>query len=435
MPFHQTKRVCFLESSSSISRRLLANIKNTQNRAKLIHAKLLPYQKRCLFSQKPYVALIGGTGSGKTFLLPYLLFYKMCQYPGEEFIVSAPTREMLKRNPLKTIKQFLDHYNIAYELNKADLELQIEYGLGTVYFISAETPDRLQGLHPKCIFGDEAGLYSMLWWETAVQRRALKQGQIFLLTTPYSMNWLKTEVWDRAMAGDQDFHIENPISTDNPFYPVAEFERAKEMLPEWKFKMLFLGQFTRPAGLIYEDYELLTDVRIDDSYFIFGGVDFGFNNPFAVLWIAEKAGEFIVFEEFKQIGLTLDDIQKVLTKRKCVYYADPENKLALESLGAMGIDIRPAEKNVLDGITYVQMLFKTKQLKIFKECKHVLDEINTYQWEVDRTGQILDKPRKSNDHLMDCLRYALVTRNADTGPPVAGLLGFRREITKIFANF
>jgi len=44
---------------------------------------------------------------------------------------------------------------------------------------------------------------------------------------------------------------------------------------------------------------------------------------------------------------------------------------------------------------------------------------------MDRTEQLLDKPRKENDHLMDAMRYSLYTYNADrpTAPVVkpAGL--------------
>jgi len=108
-----------------------------------IHINLLPYQKRLLFSKKPYLALIGGTGTGKTYFLPRWLYVKMSQNPGEEWIVSAPTREMLKRNPVKYIRKFFDENGIKYEFNKADLVMEVK-NLGVIYFISAETPDRMQ---------------------------------------------------------------------------------------------------------------------------------------------------------------------------------------------------------------------------------------------------------------------------------------------------
>ena len=252
-----------------------------------IEINLLPYQLDIFKSTSTYTALIGGTGCGKTFFLPRWLYLRMCQFPGEEWIVSAPTREMTKRNPIKYIKRFFDENNIPYNYNKADLVMTLP-SLATIYFVSAETPDRMQGIHAKGIIGDEAGLFDRLWWDTAVQRIAYRKGQILLTTTPYSQNWLKSEVWDKWIEGDENFYVKNPTSLDNPFYPREEYKRAKERLPDWKFKMLFEGKFTKPAGLIYPDYQTVEPFKIPANWFKFGGVDFGFNNPFAVIWFAEN---------------------------------------------------------------------------------------------------------------------------------------------------
>jgi PBSX family phage terminase large subunit len=406
--------------------------------AKELSFELLPYQIRILLSSKPYLALIGGTGSGKTFLLPRWLFVKMNENPGNEWIVSAPTIPMLKRNPWKYCLKFFEEAKIPVEVNKTDMIIRIPRIKSTIYFISAENPDRMQGIHAKGIIGDEAGMFDRLWWDTAVQRIAYKKGQILLLTTPYSENWLKTEVWDKWLAGDPSFHVENPTSLDNPFYPREEYERARQRLPEWKFRMLFEGKFTKPAGLIYPDYQIVERFKIPESWFVFGGVDFGFNNPFAVVWIAEnpETEELYVFDEFKKTGLTIDKMEEVLKTRKCIYYGDPASKEALETLKARGIDIRPAKKDVLAGITYVQGLFKNGKLKIFKDLKYLIDELNSYQWEMDRREQLLDKPRKENDHLCDALRYAVFTVKGEPRAQIwAKSLGLTRTTAGIFKRF
>lgn len=406
--------------------------------APVIRLGFLPYQARLILSNKPFLALIGGTGTGKTYFLPRWLYIKMGENPGEEWIVSAPTREMLKRNPIKYIRKFFDENGIGYEFNKADLVMEVK-NLGVIYFISAETPDRMQGIHAKGIAGDEAGLFDRLWWDTAVQRIAYKKGQILLTTTPYSHNWLKTEVWDRWIAGDPNFHVENPSSLDNPYYPRQEYERAKRTLPEWKFKMLFEGKFTKPAGLIYDDYETVEPFDIPESWYRFGGVDFGFNNPFAVIWLAEnpQTGEIYAYKEFKRSGLTVDDMEKVLKKEKCsVYYGDPASKETLETLKSRGINIRPAKKDVLAGISFVQSLFKSRKLKVFRNLVYTLDELNSYQWETDRTGEILDKPRKENDHLCDALRYSVFTYSSDKpAVPSVRPAGAKRFTSRIFRRF
>jgi len=54
-----------------------------KTRAK-IQIDLLPYQLKLIKSGKPYLALIGGTGCGKTFFLPRWLYVRICQFPNEE---------------------------------------------------------------------------------------------------------------------------------------------------------------------------------------------------------------------------------------------------------------------------------------------------------------------------------------------------------------
>lgn len=71
--------------------------------------------------------------------------------------------------------------------------------------------------------------------------------------------------------------------------------------------------------------------------------------------------------------------------------------------------ILPASNEVLPGIALVHEYLKSGRLQIFRHLKHTIDELNTYYWEMDRSDNLLDRPRKENDHLMDALRYALFT--------------------------
>jgi len=209
---------------------------------KHLRLELLPYQMQMVKSTAKYLGFIGGTGTGKSFMIPTWLLSKMSQHPGNEWIVSAPTTMMLKRTVLKYLIDDFKTWGVPFEINKSDLV--VETPLGIIYFISAETPDRMQGVHPKGIIGDEAGLYDRLWWQTAIQRVSFRSGQIFLTTTPYDPNhWLKLEFWDRWKAGDPNFEIVNPISLDNPFYPEDEYWQAKRRLPKWRFDLLYNAKF------------------------------------------------------------------------------------------------------------------------------------------------------------------------------------------------
>jgi len=377
---------------------------------------LIDYQHRVLESSAPYTGIIGGTGTGKTYFAPLWLYTRMVQHPGYEWIVSSPTYNMLMRNPWKYINRQWKERKIKFHPNKSgDGGPTIETPHGTVYFISAETPDRMQGIHAKGIIGDEAGLYPRLWYETAIQRLSLNSGQMMLITTPYGLNWLKTDCFDPFLSGDKDFYFETPASYQNPKYPLEEIARAKRKLPDWKFRMMYLGQFVKPAGLIYPEYQTVDPFPIPEDWTIGRGLDFGFNHPTAIPLIAEAPdGTFYVIDDFKRSGLTLDSLYGILSERTVHdTYADYAQKQDLETLRARGLDIRYADKAVLPGILYLSELLRTGRLKVFSTCKHLIDELNTYAWATDRNEQMTDAPNKKagNDDLLDALRYYLYTKH------------------------
>ena len=70
----------------------------------------------------------------------------------------------------------------------------------------------------------------------------------------------------------------------------------------------------------------------------------------------------------------------------------------------MGLDLHNANKAVETGIYSVWELFSAGKLKIFSSCTNLLSELKTYRR--DDQGKIV----KSNDHLCDCLRYGIMTR-------------------------
>jgi phage terminase large subunit-like protein len=70
-----------------------------------------------------------------------------------------------------------------------------------------------------------------------------------------------------------------------------------------------------------------------------------------------------------------------------------------ESRGGCGLKLVPANNAVEAGIFIVWERLTTGRLKIFKSCTGVLRELSLYHR--DDNGKIV----KSNDHLLDCLRY------------------------------
>jgi len=215
--------------------------------------KLHKGQTRVWKSKAKYVAMLAGTGSGKTWVGPIWLYREIQQHPTGSFLVVSPTYQMFQRIVLPETLKFMDAVAKG-EYRSGERTYYLPTG-GKIYFGSADNPFSLEGVHVYAAWMDEAGQMKREAWDVVLRRVGFHNGRVLITTTPYNLGWLKTEFYDRWKAGDKDYDVIQFASIENPYYPREEFERAKATMPDWKFKMFYLGEFTKPEGLVYEDFD------------------------------------------------------------------------------------------------------------------------------------------------------------------------------------
>lgn len=352
------------------------------------------------------MAVIAGTGGGKTFLGPWWLAEQIKEYPSERWMVISPTYKMLQRT---TMKELVDDYRgtcLEGEYKEQKGQYLLPDG-GIIYAGSADRPETLEGVQVRGVWGDEAGQYKRLVWTIIQARIGQKMGKALLTTTPYALNWLYSEFYQRWRDGDPDYDVIQFVSIDNPHYPKEEFARAKRTFNEQLFAMRYLGEFRRMEGLVYSDWKaenIIEPFEIPKDWRLIGGIDFGFHNPFVSLDIAiDSDGVHYVCSEHYRSGMLLKDHGKNLDGR-ITYSADPSAKQEIEELKGLGMAIEPANNEVEMGIQKVTELIRDRRLKVFKTCQNLIDEFETYHR--DEKGKII----KENDHALDALRYAVLTK-------------------------
>jgi phage terminase large subunit len=62
---------------------------------------------------------------------------------------------------------------------------------------------------------------------------------------------------------------------------------------------------------------------------------------------------------------------------------------------------------VTEGIEKV----KSMPMFVHEDSENLKKELQTYKWAQDKSGILLDKPLKYNDHLLDAMRYAVYTHS------------------------
>jgi len=382
----------------------------------IVKVSLHEGQSKAWRSDAKFVAMISGTGGGKTVFGPIWLYREIQKHPKDTYLVVSPTYQMFQRIVLPKTREFFDQ--VAQGEYKASERAYYLPTGAVIYFGSADNPLTLEGVHVRAAWLDEAGQMKREAWEVVMRRIGFYNGRVLITTTPYNLGWLKSEFYDKWKAGDKDYDVIQFASIVNPYYPREAFERAKSTLPEWKFKMFYMGEFARPEGLVYDEFNpghhIIDPFKIPDDWRRVVGVDFGYNNPTAAVWLAiNNDGIIYAYREYYERNKLPEESGKDilrLSEGEIIdsVFCDPSNPAAIEQYRRIGLSAVPADNAVKTGIENVISMLRSDRLFIFKGLNNLLDEIENYRWKT-QDNKITDEPLKEYDHAVDALRYAINT--------------------------
>lgn len=375
-------------------------------------------QREAWNSDARFTFVIAGTQSGKTSFGPYYMLRGIERSGPGDYLAVTSTYDLFKLKMLPETKWVFLAAGWAWQAS----ERVLAKGESRVILRSAQSDGGLESATVKGAWLDECGQdeFRLEAWDAVQRRLSLNEGWVLGTTTPYNLGWLKTEVFDRWAAGDTDYRVVQFKSTQNPVFPLAEYERARRTLPAWKFEMFYNGQFTRPAGMIYGDFNADTDV-IDDfpiprAWPRIVGIDFGANNT-ALVWLAYDQLKDVWIAYREQHGGTKTTAEHA---GEALELAKNENVIAWQGGAksevqqrldwqAAGVDARePVVFDVEAGIDRVIALIKTRRLKIFRSLRGLLDELGTYSRKLDTQGQPTEEIKdKEKFHRLDALRYGV----------------------------
>lgn len=393
--------------------------------------KIKPHrgQQLVLEAKERFVAMICGTGGGKTSLIPVWLLQELRRdwengIFDSAYLVVSPTYSMQRRFIVPAITDLFDAVTGGV-LSNVDRCYYLPQG-NKIYLGSADNPFTLEGVHVYGVCLDEAGQMRREAWDVALRRVGFYQGRILITTTPYNNGWLKTEFYDKWKAGLPEYRVVQFASAENPAYPREEFERARRDLPDWMFRMFYLGEFVKPEGLVYQDFEagvhVVKPFEIPSDWKRIIGMDFGYNNPMAAVWLAvDNDGNVYAYREYYERqklprDAALDLARLSQGEQIDTIFVDPSAPVLIEELRRQGFNATPANNAVKEGIVAVAGLLREKRLFFFRGLKNTLDEIESYRWKkVNDKAQ--EEPEKEYDHAMDALRYAIMGIST-TGPRV-----------------
>ncbi len=363
----------------------------------------------------------GGTYSSKTFSILQLLF--LIAYGAKEPLLISVVSESLphlKRGCLRDFYQILgDSWNDgAY--NKTEQTYKVNKS--TMEFFGADEASKVRGPRRDILFLNEA---NNIPWETA--RGLDTRTRIFTFAdwNPVSEFWAH-EHW---IGQEENEYIH---STYRDAVNVVPQEIINNILktgasdPNWA-NVYLEGKIGKVEGLVYPYFEI--EDSLPNGRVIYG-LDFGYStDPTALVKCAIKGEELHCQELIYEAGMTNDAIahrmDEVGVKRHYdEIFADSAEPKSINEIHKFGFNIKGAPKGA-DSVEFGHQ--KIRQYKLFwtKDSVNGIKEQRNFRYIQDKDGKLTNKTAHSFSHLMDAVRYAVMSMK-----PVVGAMDKPEESFK-----
>lgn len=410
-----------------------------------IHLNLHAGQMKAWQSERRIVAMVAGSQGGKTAFGPWWLYREIQRRGGGDYIAVTATYDLFKLKLLPEMRRvFETELGVGkywagdkvielrnpetgqFEAQRADDPMW-----GRIILRSAQADGGLESTTAKAALLDEAGQdeFTLQAYEATRRRVTLHRGRMLITTTPYNLGWLKQLIVDRSDF-DPDIELVQFDSVENPMFPPEEFEALRKTMPEWKFNMFHRGLFSRPPGMIFNDFK--DEYRERGGHKVrpfvppsewprLVGVDPGIIHTCKV-WLAHDPLEdvYYLFRESlgdrkgaKEHAAESLDVAKRNNERVIRWAVGAKSEIYHRedwiAAGARGV-VAPDYADVEAGIDKVIALLRGFKLFIVDTCTGTLDQFATYARKVDEMGTATkDIKDKERYHYLDALRYIAQT--------------------------
>lgn len=261
-----------------------------------------------------------------------------------------------------------------------------------------------------------------------------KDGDIFGTMTPLKgLTFIYDEIY-LNLNQSKNVWYEFMEWMDNPFLDKRVLEELSTSLSSDQLESRRYGRFKQNEGLVYPEFDenihVIDPFPIPSEWQDILSIDPGLNNPLSCHWYAVDYDNvvYVVAEHFeakKDVAYhaqKIKEISKALNWKKnkngCIEaLIDPAaNQKTLSSIKSVSelfyehqIAVNPnVNKDMFSGISrvreYLKVIDGRSKIYIFRNCVNLIRELKSYWW-----GEG-DRPKKTDDHALDELRYYLMRK-------------------------
>jgi len=397
-----------------------------------IELKLHKNQIKIFQDKHRFKVIVCGRRFGKTWMSLTSMIIEAIKKPDALLWYIAPTYRQAKQIAWTMLASKLRDLppGLVTKMNESSLTVFFSNG-SKIELKGCDNDDSLRGSGLDGVILDEYATMKPRTFDEIIRPSLTdKKGWAWFVGTPKGYNHFWNLYNLKDINGEdlpkEEYAVFHFKSSDNPYLDLKEIEAAKRSMMEDAFMQEYEADFRKFTGLVYKEFErsihVIKPYDIDQSWTRFVGIDFGYENPTAVLWAAiDNDGNWIIYDELYRTRTTIDEIIQIIKGRNAgrniaQFFGDPSAKQVITEYQNRGIPVVGANNNVLGGITKVAEFIKRSpvtgdaRLHIFDNCTHLIKEFESYHYNENRNSlDVSEMPAKEYDHALDALRYMIFT--------------------------
>jgi hypothetical protein len=275
---------------------------------------------------------------------------------------------------------------------------------------------------PALLLIDEAAKVPDALYRAVRPMLAVSRGRLVCLSTPFGQRgfffreWHSENRWRRFRVTWRD------CPRIAPAFVEAEAASTGQNWVDQEYNCLF----TALEGLVYPDFEAsLTDdppAAPAGARYV-GGIDWGFNNPFAAVWghLDRDDVLWVGWERYQRQCALREHIAAIRARHqddpacpdptRVTWYADPSGPGEIVECRAAGWKVLKGFNEVRLGIAAVTARLRSGRLRVVRRrCPNLVAESRLYRYPAgDERALIGERPVDEHNHALGALRY-LVAR-------------------------
>lgn len=388
-----------------------------------MNVKVTSVYERNHDSKAAIVLNSGGARSSKSYSICQLFITKFINEDNKNFLITRKTMPALRITALKLFVDLLKEYGyfqyVEYNRTNREFRFKNNYLLAT----SLDVSTKIQSTSFNYIWMEEAEEFTFEDYITLKTRlsgvkKAGEKNQMFLSYNPKKENGYI----NKKVMLEKDIEVIKSSYKDNPLLNseyIEILENLKEQSPD-HYKIFTLGEYAVNDGIIFTNIRSIVKYPDEFETTIYG-LDFGYNNPTALVKIDVKDRKYYLTELLYETRLTNSDLierlKDLIPNRRQRIYCDSAEPDRIKEIKSAGFNAIAGLKNVKDGIDFV------KRCEIFTRDENVNlnKEVEEYSWRKNTAGEVFDEPVKYNDHFPDAIRYGIYGFNRVRVPNVRWL--------------